>query len=290
MKKLVLFLFIICVLPLSSQNVTKEYIDRYKDFAIAEMSMYSIPASITLAQAILESGNGKSRLAKEANNHFGIKCHSNWNGKKVYADDDEKQECFRKYSSVKESYRDHSLFLADRDRYAFLFEYKTSDYKSWARGLKKAGYATNPKYPSLLINLIERYNLNMYDERLENDKRIFFANTYGFPYITGLGLYYLEHDYIVYSKIKTSFLFSSASFGISYSIYNNIYIGSNTGVGYLPIYQQKLVPQISVEFGYNKSSKKSRLKSIFIHTGVQYSFAEFGYKFMPYFNISYLVN
>ena len=127
-----------------------------------EMVQFGIPASITLAQGSLESGAGKGRLAVKANNHFGIKCHD-WNGKKIYHDDDEKQECFRKYDNPEYSYRDHSLFLADRKRYSFLFDLKKDDYKQWAKGLKKAGYATDPKYPQKLIDLIERYELYKYD-------------------------------------------------------------------------------------------------------------------------------
>lgn len=143
-------------------NSTTEYIAFFKAVAIHEMKLYGIPASITLAQGILESGSGKGRLAREANNHFGIKCHD-WNGPRIYHDDDRAQECFRKYNDPNQSYRDHSLFLANRKRYANLFNYKPTDYKSWARGLKKAGYATDPKYPKKLISLIERYKLYEYD-------------------------------------------------------------------------------------------------------------------------------
>ena len=119
-------------------------------------------APIAMAQGILESGGGKGRLAVEANNHFGIKCHE-WNGKKIYHDDDEKQECFRKYDTPEFSYRDHSIFLATRDRYSFLFKLDINNYEKWAKGLKKAGYATDPKYPKKLIDLIERYDLDKYD-------------------------------------------------------------------------------------------------------------------------------
>ena len=128
------------------------------------MRQYKIPASITLAQGILESNNGNSKLAVKANNHFGIKCHG-WEGKKIFEDDDKKNECFRKYKSPLESFKDHSLFLNKYSRYAFLFDYKITDYKSWARGLKKAGYATNKKYPELLIKIIEDNKLNIYDDK-----------------------------------------------------------------------------------------------------------------------------
>jgi len=146
-----------------------QYISMYKDIAIQEMRISSIPASITLAQGILESGDGNSALAKKANNHFGIKCHG-WNGEKVYHDDDKKQECFRRYKKVSESYRDHSEFLK-KSRYAALFDLKVTDYKGWAKGLKKAGYATNPKYPELLISLIERHKLFEYDSQTGKNKK-----------------------------------------------------------------------------------------------------------------------
>ncbi|MCF6347423.1 MAG: glucosaminidase domain-containing protein [Flavobacteriaceae bacterium] len=144
------------------------YIEEYNDIAILEMISYKIPASITLAQGILESQSGKSRLAVRGNNHFGIKCHKSWKGKRLYHDDDAKQECFRKYDHPLTSFRDHSLFLYDRKRYAALFELRKKDYKGWAKGLKKAGYATDPKYPKKLIALIEIYELYKYDD-FEND-------------------------------------------------------------------------------------------------------------------------
>lgn len=140
-----------------------EYIETYKDEAIKEMNRSGVPASITLAQGILESGDGNSQLAVKAKNHFGIKCHSDWKGKTFIQDDDEKDECFRKYNSVLESFHDHSEFLK-RARYASLFELKITDYKGWARGLKKAGYATNPRYPELLIKIIEQNQLYNYDK------------------------------------------------------------------------------------------------------------------------------
>ena len=141
---------------------TEDYVNYYSNIAMDEMIQYGIPASITLAQGILESGAGKGRLAVEANNHFGIKCHD-WNGKKIYHDDDEEQECFRKYDNPEYSYRDHSLFLKNRGRYSFLFGFDKDNYKQWAKGLKKAGYATDPKYPQKLIDLIERYELYKFD-------------------------------------------------------------------------------------------------------------------------------
>jgi len=138
------------------------YINTYKNIAKQEMHEYGIPASITLAQGILESGAGEGRLSIEANNHFGIKCHG-WQGEKIYHDDDKDQECFRKYNNAKYSFRDHSLFLSERKRYQKLFTLKKDDYKNWAKELRKAGYATDIKYPQKLISLIERYNLSQYD-------------------------------------------------------------------------------------------------------------------------------
>lgn len=150
----------------SAKISTEDYIERYQDLAVKEMKRVGIPASITIAQGILESGSGNSQLARRSNNHFGIKCHGDWNGKKVYHDDDSRNECFRKYKTVYESYIDHSQFLVDKQRYSALFELKTTDYKGWAKGLKKAGYATDPKYAHRLIKIIEDYNLH----ELDSDK------------------------------------------------------------------------------------------------------------------------
>ena len=149
---------------------TFEYIEYFKDIAMQEMIDYGIPASITLAQGILESGSGKGRLAVEANNHFGIKCHK-WDGDKIFHDDDKKNECFRKYKNPQTSFRDHSVFLTTRSRYEFLFDFKIDDYVSWSEGLKKAGYATDPNYPQKLINIIERYKLYEYDKIVVNKNR-----------------------------------------------------------------------------------------------------------------------
>lgn len=141
----------------------QQYIDKYKDIAIENMRNHKVPASITLAQGLLESGNGNSELSKKSNNHFGIKCHSSWKGKRTYHDDDKKGECFRVYKTVYDSYADHADFL-HKTRYAKCFELKITDYKGWANELKKAGYATNPKYPKLLIKIIEDYQLYKYDQ------------------------------------------------------------------------------------------------------------------------------
>lgn len=143
----------------------EKYISQYAELAVKEMYRSGVPASITLAQGLLESGNGKSILAVKGNNHFGIKCHKGWTGKSMRHDDDKKNECFRVYDSPEESFRDHSDFLRYRDRYSFLFDFRITDYKSWAHGLKKAGYATDPSYPQKLIRIIEEYDLHKYDRK-----------------------------------------------------------------------------------------------------------------------------
>ncbi len=149
--------------PINSSDKVVIYIHKYKSIAQYEMQESGIPASITLAQGILESGAGRGELTQRANNHFGIKCH-NWEGEKVYHDDDRKGECFRKYDHPSQSFKDHSDFLTSRSRYSSLFELHEKDYKGWAKGLRKAGYATDPKYPSKLISLIERYDLHNFDD------------------------------------------------------------------------------------------------------------------------------
>ena len=142
-----------------------EYIEKYAPLAVQQMKEHKIPASITLAQGLLESGAGQSALARKSNNHFGIKCGSNWRGRTVRHDDDARNECFRAYSNPRDSYEDHSAFLKRGARYAFLFDLKVTDYKGWARGLKKAGYATDPSYANRLITIIEDYDLYKYDSR-----------------------------------------------------------------------------------------------------------------------------
>ena len=153
--------------PKSYTSTTENYIETYSSIAQDEMRLYSIPASITLAQGILESGSGNGRLSIEANNHFGIKCHE-WTGARIYHDDDKLQECFRKYNDAKYSFRDHSLFLTQRRRYSGLFDLKKDDYKGWAKGLREAGYATDRRYPQKLIDLIERYQLYKFDDGNDN--------------------------------------------------------------------------------------------------------------------------
>lgn len=192
--KRILTLLCLMVTNIHAQNISavEEYINKYKYVAIIEMQRTGIPAAITLAQGIHESSAGTSELALKSNNHFGIKCKNTWTGGKYYHDDDQKGECFRAYPSAIDSYRDHSDFLCSSKRYSFLFKYEPTDYTSWAKGLKEAGYATNPKYTQLLINLIEEHDLNS---------------------ITLMGLK-KDNDSIIYEVKQGS---------SSYSIYNSAY-------------------------------------------------------------------
>jgi LysM repeat protein len=153
----------------ATYSLTEEaYIDNYKDIAVSEMRRTGIPASITLAQGMIESDYGRSTLAREANNHFGIKCHNDWPGLKVYHNDDRRNECFRKYNKPEDSFYDHSEFLKSGSRYDFLFDLSSTDYKAWAHGLKKAGYATNPDYANMLVRTIEEKNLHYYDNEYKS--------------------------------------------------------------------------------------------------------------------------
>jgi hypothetical protein len=168
------FLLLICVISFfyseniaqtpSKRDIYLDYIDKFAPVAIREMKLFRIPASITLSQGLIESGAGKSELAVKANNHFGIKCHEGWDGGTFKQDDDAPKECFRKYKTADESFRDHSLFLTQRPRYASLFKLDVYDYKAWANGLRQAGYATNPRYADILIKTIEDYDLSKYDK------------------------------------------------------------------------------------------------------------------------------
>lgn len=154
-----------CQITFSQRIYTRqEYIEMYRELAVMEMQRTGVPASITLAQACLESANGNSELSRKSNNHFGIKCKTTWTGKRAYHDDDERNECFRKYNSVEESFIDHSNFLSANTRYAGLFKLKITDYKGWAHGLKRAGYATNPRYAEELIRIVEENKLYLYDQ------------------------------------------------------------------------------------------------------------------------------
>lgn len=167
-KSVLLFFFVSFFGSMSAQNRSKayeQYVNDHKKLAIYHMGKYKIPASIKLAQGLLETNAGRSRLAVQGNNHFGIKCHGDWTGETIYADDDAKNECFRKYPTVEASYEDHSAFLLKYNRYAFLFNLELTDYKEWARGLQKAGYATSKSYANSLIKLVDDYELYLYDNK-----------------------------------------------------------------------------------------------------------------------------
>jgi len=193
-----------------------QYIDNWKDEAISQMATYGIPASITLAQGILESGDGNSKLAKQGNNHFGIKCHD-WTGKTIHKDDDKKNECFRKYPNAQQSFQDHSEFLSKRGRYSFLFDLKSTDYKGWAKGLKTAGYATNPKYPGLLIAIIEKNNLQQYDNMVlassgntNSENASFMVASLSKPTATKHSVY-IHNNNIKYIKVRSGDTFYKIS-------------------------------------------------------------------------------
>ena len=226
MKITIHILFVLTVFRAAASEKTisrSEYISAWKMVAIEQMNLHGIPASITLAQGILESGNGNSKLAKEGNNHFGIKCHG-WEGEKMYQDDDAKNECFRVYKNAKESYLDHSAFLKKHQRYAFLFNYKSTDYKNWAKGLKDAGYATSSTYAEALIKLIEDEKLNQYDSQRVSSPLVSRENTV----VSKTHLQSINANgvrYIVARKGDTFFKVSQ-EFGISTALlrrYNNFH-------------------------------------------------------------------
>ena len=175
----ILFISVSFFINADAQKITPEqYVEKYKDFAIREMKRMGVPAAITLAQGLLETENGNSDLVKKSNNHFGIKCKSSWTSTGVTHDDDAPGECFRSYKDANESFRDHSNYLRGSERYASLFTLKPTDYKSWAKGLRKAGYATNPKYPDILIKNIEQYNLQQYSLAAANEVPVIETNKY----------------------------------------------------------------------------------------------------------------
>ena len=200
-KRICLFLFacLFFISHLSAQmrwnSIYQEYIDQYKDLAIEEMLRYNIPASITLAQGIFESGAGRSELSVKGNNHFGIKCHG-WAGRSVYHDDDARNECFRAYDNVLQSYEDHSKFLRYNVRYNSLFTLQRTDYRGWAQGLKACGYATNPRYADKLIELIELYKLYELDKATNYDKFMAKRGGYDKPVSQGMSL----HPIKIYNK------------------------------------------------------------------------------------------
>ena len=217
------FAFLLTTAPMSAQmkwsQTYQTYINQYKDLAIEQMLRYRIPASITLAQGLFESAAGRSDLVRQGNNHFGIKCHTSWMGPKQYHDDDARGECFRVYSDAKESYEDHSQFLARQSRYACLFNLSTRDYKGWARGLKQCGYATNPQYANKLIQIIELYKLHEYDKAKRYDK--FMAEHSGTDQpINAQGLLHPIHlfndNYYLYAREGDTFKGIGKEVGISW--------------------------------------------------------------------------
>jgi len=274
-----------------AQTITHDYITKYKSIAIEEMQLYQIPASITLSQGILESANGESYLAKNANNHFGIKCHSSWDGDEIYYDDDLKDECFRKYDNYKESFRDHSLFLSNSDRYSSLFSLPITNYKSWAKGLKKAGYATNPKYANLLIDIIKKYNLNDLDELDNSNRNFYFSSIYGFPYLYGFGINYIGQKFIFNFNLNSSFIyFNKSSFGFNYLLVKDLYLGSN--VGFLYINDEKK-NNLGLQLSYKRELQPNkRNKYVLISLGSDIVIADFNSitekQIIPYFLLSYL--
>jgi LysM repeat protein len=189
-----------------------QYIEKYRDVAVEQMLKWKVPASITLAQGLLESAAGQSTLATKGNNHFGIKCHG-WTGRTVYRDDDKKNECFRAYASAYDSFEDHSRFLATGQRYSGLFKLKITDYKGWARGLKAAGYATNPRYAESLIDIIENYNLAQYDRARSYDKH---AVGHQRDVAQLHPIYIYNKNYYLYARQGDTFRSIADEIGISY--------------------------------------------------------------------------
>ena len=283
--------FLIIPLACFSQNTAQDYINKYKDIAVEEMNLFKIPASITLSQGILESSNGNSLLAKQANNHFGIKCNNSWEGEQIYYDDDQKDECFRKYSTDEDSYRDHSLFLSNSTRYSALFNLPIRKYRLWARGLKKAGYATNPKYASLLIDIIRKYDLNKFD-RLENDsKQFYFSNVYGFPYLYGFGFNFINEKFMCDIKLQSSFVFiNKSSVSCNYLLFNRIYFGTNIGLLYI---KEDLNYNLGFQLCYiKKLQANKRNKYVIISLGNDIVFNDINKvsenRLLPFISLSHL--
>jgi len=206
MSKIAVFTIVFllfCQVTFSQRIFTREeYIQTYRELAVLEMQRTGVPASITLAQACLESGNGNSELSRKSNNHFGIKCKNTWNGKRVYYDDDERNECFRRYNSVEDSYIDHSNFLSASPRYSSLFHLRITDYKGWAHGLKRAGYATNPHYAEQLIRIIEENNLYLYDQ-VTNVKQLGRFKNKGITHAGSLINPYMTRKVVLRNDLKT---------------------------------------------------------------------------------------
>lgn len=278
-------LFLLClgvVFTSHAQNAREEYIRKYQLLAIEEMGRSGIPASIKMAQAILESGNGNSELARKSNNHFGIKCKTGWKGQKVYHDDDERGECFRKYKSVHESYIDHSNFLMTSPRYSFLFRLPREDYKSWAKGLKQAGYATARHYDQTLIKIIEDHKLNRLDYKQTFSPLV----AQGVPVSKGISNKMTINPYNQRQVVKINNLEAViASEGDTYEILAQalglnaweIYKFNDRVKGYIP--QPNEV--IYIESKNRNASRKNRLHKANTGETMHYISQMYGLKLMP---------
>ena len=237
MRRISIGVALLLLLPFTSVAQIKwntryqEYFDRYKDLAIEQMKKHRIPASITLAQGVLESGAGYSELARKGNNHFGIKCHG-WTGRTTYHDDDERNECFRAYDNVYDSYEDHSVFLVSSRRYSSLFRLNLKDYKGWAHGLKSCGYATNPRYAAQLIDIIQLYKLYQYDEARKYNR----YNEYQTHQPTSLmhTIHSFNKNYYVVAKKGDTFALIGKEVGVSarkLASFNELYVGAELEEG-----------------------------------------------------------
>jgi LysM repeat protein len=261
--KRICFLLLLSSSLLSQNKMTpEEYIATFKDDAIKEMYLHKVPACITLAQGMLETGNGNSPLCRNANNHFGIKCHKEWSGETYIMDDDEANECFRKYEQVLDSYSDHSLFLFSRSRYASLFELKITDYKGWCYGLKNAGYATDPSYPERLIKLIEKYNLQDLNH-IENTPKLNFPSQEIIqPELVIRQVYRFNHVQFIIAKENDSFYKIAHDFNLELKdllIYNDLTKSDKLTYGQKIYIQKKRRKALEP---YHVVQKNETLKSI----------------------------
>ncbi len=255
-------LLLLACLPAAGQTQKDrryhEYVETYKDLAIEQMLKYNIPASITLAQGLLESSAGYSELATIGNNHFGIKCHNGWTGRTMYRDDDTRNECFRVYKSARDSYEDHSIFLRTGQRYSSLFHLARTNYRGWARGLKAAGYATNPQYANQLIDIIERYNLAQYDKATKYDKFVTRHESHGRTGAT------IEDQHAIYMNNR------------------NFYVIARQGENFKSLSRELGVPQGKLA-KYNERDKRDTLsEGDFVYLGKKRSRADKSFKRLPH--------
>ena len=262
LKRICLLLLLSSSLLSQNKMTPEEYIAKFKDDAIKEMYLHKVPACITLAQGMLETGNGNSPLCHNANNHFGIKCHKEWSGETYIMDDDEANECFRKYEQVLDSYSDHSLFLFSRSRYASLFELKITDYKGWCYGLKNAGYATDPSYPERLIKLIEKYNLQDLNH-IENTPKLNFPSQEIIqPELVIRQVYRFNHVQFIIAKENDSFYKIAHDFNLELKdllIYNDLTKSDKLTYGQKIYIQKKRRKALEP---YHVVQKNETLKSI----------------------------